>query len=103
MFRFKLLIILLLVSVSDSSWDLKKNKDNILVYTRGIETSDFKEIKSITIVKSSLSSVIKVLTDVDNYTSWVYKCVVSKKVKQVSDAEICAYQMFDVPWPCDDR
>jgi len=103
MFRFKILLILLLVSASDNSWDLKKNKDNILVYSRKIETSDFKEIKSTTTVKSSLSSIIKVLTDVDNYTSWVYKCIAAKKVKHISDSEICAYQLFDVPWPCDDR
>ena len=97
-----LLILFLLLSFSDN-WELKRNKENIEVYTRRVTTSDFKELKCKTTVNASLSSIVKILTDVDHYTDWVYKCVTATRVKNVNEAEVYSYQLFDAPWPLDDR
>ncbi|MFI5218976.1 MAG: START domain-containing protein [Bacteroidia bacterium] len=103
MFRFKALLLLLIFIPEENVWELRKNQDNILVYTRKVITSDFKEIKCLTRVHSTLSSIVKLLTDVDHYTDWIYNCNTATVVKKVNDAEIYSYQLFYVPWPADNR
>src|ERR1041384_4518882 len=103
MFRYKILLMIFIFLIVDSDWELKKRKDNIEVYTRRITSSDFKELRCRTVVKSSLSSIVKILTDIEYYTDWVYKCVIAIKVKQVQDTELYSYQLFDAPWPFEDR
>jgi hypothetical protein len=103
MLRCAMLSVILLFSVDQKEWELKKNEDNIKVYTRKVTTSDFKELKSSTVVKASFSSVINLLCDVENYTKWVYKCVTSKGMNRKDDTEVCSYQLFDAPWPLQDR
>lgn len=99
----KALLFIFLFITPSNDWELKKSKGNIEVYTRRIDSSDFKELKCKTTVKSSLSAIVKVLTDVDHYTKWIYKCVKANTVKKINDAEVCSYQLFDAPWPLDDR
>lgn len=103
MIRYKMLLMLLIFLPGGDTWELKKNKNNISIFTRRITTSDFKELKSTTRVKSSLSSIVKILTEADHYTDWIYNCVTGTVVKKVNDAEIYSYQLFDAPWPVDDR
>jgi hypothetical protein len=99
----KILIILFLIPGVDNSWEMRKNKDNITVYTRKITATDFKELKCVTRVKSSLSAIVFVLIDVNHFTDWIYKCVTATTIKKVSNTEIISYQLFDVPFPFDDR
>jgi len=100
---FKILLFLFLLPGDNGNWELKKNEDNIMVYTRRVITSDFKELKSITHVKSSLSSIVHILIDVNHFTDWIYKCVTATVVKKVNDREVISYQLFDAPFPFDDR
>ena len=88
---------------SVSNWELRKDKDNIRIYTRKIIASDFKELKSITEVKTSLAPIIHILIDADHFTDWIYKCVKGSVVKKISDTEWITYQLFDAPFPFDDR
>ncbi len=103
MFRSWIFSLLLILLTGDTTWELKKNKNNIKVYTRKVSASDFKEMKCTTQVKSSLSSIVKVLTDVNYFTLWIYKCIEAAEVKRTDDSEIYSYQLFDAPWPLDDR
>ena len=97
-----LLSIVLLVPLSDD-WVLRQNSDNIEIYTRKVATSDFKELKCRTTVQSSLSAIVKILTDADDYTKWIYKCIAASTVKKISDVEVYSYQLFEAPWPLDNR
>jgi len=90
-------------SLPDNSWQLKKSESGISVYTRNSENSDFKELKSVCIVKTSLSSIVALLNDWDTYPQWVYKCGKSTTLKRISDAELIHYQTVVAPWPVDSR
>jgi START domain len=103
MFRNKILLALLIFVIDGDNWILKKNQENIMVYTRRITTSDYKELRCSTTVKSSLSAIVKLLGDADHYTDWVYKCVEAMIVKKPDETEVYSYQLFDAPWPLDDR
>jgi hypothetical protein len=104
----KLLFCLLisLVSFSQNSksdWNLKKDENGIAVYSRKTNSSDFKELKSIAYVKTSLNSIVSLLSDWENYTQWVYKCGESKTLKKISSTELIHYQTVVAPWPAENR
>jgi hypothetical protein len=86
-----------------SDWTLKKNESGIAVYTRDAEGSDFKELKAVTYVKTSLSSIVSLLNDWDTYPQWVYKCGKSTTLKKISETEVMHYQTVVAPWPVDSR
>jgi hypothetical protein len=106
-FRF-ILLILLICSVTISAkaqkqdgWVLKNEKSGIKVYYRN--TADVYEIKLITSIKSSLSGLVMLLSEVDNYPKWGYKVIESKLLSQTSAHESVYYTRLDFPWPLDDR
>jgi ribosome-associated toxin RatA of RatAB toxin-antitoxin module len=87
----------------NSEWVLKKNSNDVSVFTRDLEDSDFKELKSVTQLKTSLSSVVALLNDWENYPKWVYKCGKSLTIKKVANLEVIHYQTVIAPWPADNR
>jgi START domain len=85
--------------VNQEQWNLVKNKNNITVYSRFSENSDFKEIKVVTEVDASLSSVVALLKDVHNYPNWIYACVKSELIDQTNNYVEYYYTETDTPWP----
>ncbi len=105
-----LLIIILSLSFSSflpiktaDNWELKKSENGISIYTRYSEDSDYKELKAIFQLKTSLSSIIALLNDVESYPQWVYRCETSKVLKKSSDKQLIRYQTIVAPWPVDNR
>jgi ribosome-associated toxin RatA of RatAB toxin-antitoxin module len=86
-----------------SGWELKKNENGISVYTRGAEDSDFKELKSVVVLKTSLSSIVALLNDFESYPQWVFRCGKSSTLKRISETEVMHYQTVTAPWPVDNR
>lgn len=86
-----------------NDWVLQKNEQGIEVYTRSVEGSEYKEVRVINSVKSSLSGVVALLLDTKNYPKWIYACGESYLLKQVSNCEFYNYQVTDLPWPMTDR
>lgn len=86
-----------------NDWELKKFANGISVYTRATESSSYKELKVVFQVKTSLSSVIALLNDVESYPQWVYRCETSKVLKKESDKHLIRYQTIVAPWPVDNR
>jgi ribosome-associated toxin RatA of RatAB toxin-antitoxin module len=89
--------------VPSDDWQLKKFENGISVYTRNTENSKYKELKAVYQLKTSLSSVIALLNDVDSYPKWIYRCGSSKLLKQSSDQDLIRYQTVIAPWPVDNR
>ncbi|MBC7776730.1 MAG: START domain-containing protein [Phycisphaerae bacterium] len=83
------------------SWILKNEKEGVKVYYR--KTSDIYELKLVTSLKVSLSGLVTLLSEVDNYPKWGYKVSESRELKKVSDWETYYYSRLDFPWPLDDR
>lgn len=86
------------------SWNLKKTKNGIKVYTRDIENSNLKELKIIlTLESTNLSQIVSVLDDTRAYPSWVYKCKGAKKLAELKDQVSVDHYEMDFPWPLSDR
>jgi ribosome-associated toxin RatA of RatAB toxin-antitoxin module len=90
-------------ALKGEDWELKKFEQGIYVYTRNTEGTKYKELKAVYQVKTSLSSIVALLNDVDSYPQWIYRCGSSKILKQSSDQELVRYQTVVAPWPVDNR
>jgi ribosome-associated toxin RatA of RatAB toxin-antitoxin module len=102
------LLVFLIVSVSLSSvsgqdWELMKQDDGIDVYYRDATDSPIKELKINLTVDASLSTIMAVLYDIENYKEWVYSCEESRLVKRLNETEIYYYNEIDFPWPLSNR
>ncbi|MBA3971744.1 MAG: START domain-containing protein [Bacteroidetes bacterium] len=84
-------------------WQLQKLDKGISVYTQFAKGSDYKELKAVCQIKTSLSSIIALSNDVESYPKWSYKCENSRIIKEISDQELIRYQSVTVPWPVDKR
>jgi len=85
------------------SWELKKEKEGVKVYTRTVEGSNFKEFKSIGVHKGSLSSLIGVLQDESSFCNWFPDCKEFKVLKRNSKVERTQYMVIKAPFPVDNR
>ncbi|MFN0174687.1 MAG: START domain-containing protein [Saprospiraceae bacterium] len=90
-----------LFAQNTDGWIFKNEKEGVKVYYR--KTSDVYELKLITSLKVSLSGLVTLLSEVDNYPKWGYKVAESRELKKVSDHETYYYSKLDFPWPLDDR
>jgi hypothetical protein len=90
-------------SAKKEEWRLRKNEDGIRIYTRHTEKSSIDELKVVSVMHASLSSIAAVIMDADHFADWIYACEQSKILFQVSPTEQYQYQLIDVPAPFTDR
>ena len=100
---FPLLFLTPILYTQNSDWILSSEKDDMKVYFRESSDSKVKELKFTFTVNSTLSAIVSVLDDVENYSKWVYKLDNSKILKKVNENEMFYYNLMDFPWPLSDR
>lgn len=88
---------------TDNTWNLVKQEEGISVYTKYIEGFDIKAVKVVSIFNCSLTDIIAVFKDVENYPTWVYGCKQASMLKQLNEKEGIYYSVSDAPWPVSDR
>lgn len=88
---------------SQNDWILKKDANNIKIYTRISKESNIKEFKAITTVKTPVSNLVAVLNDVESYPLWMSDVKTVKTLKQVNNKERYDYYEASLPWPFKNR
>jgi ribosome-associated toxin RatA of RatAB toxin-antitoxin module len=84
-------------------WELIKNEDGIKAFTRKAESSDIKQVKVITNIKSTLSALVAIVRDVKSHPKWIYRCKKAETLKKLSNTEIYYYNETEAPWPVSNR
>ena len=104
MVAFTALVLLLasIPAVADE-WKLAKNMSGIKVYTKTIPGSVLKAVKAEMTVRTTLSSLIALMTDFDSFTRWYPQMKVFTCVKEINKLEFYIHIMTDAPWPVKDR
>lgn len=102
------LLILFSLLISNTSWaqddwKLEKNEDNVKVYTRTSESSNFKDSKALAEFSGSLQNVIDLLMNVETHKTWMDRVEESEMLKKISDSEYIAYYQIKAPWPVSNR
>lgn len=87
----------------ESDWELKKVKDEISIFTRKVNYSNYEEFKSEMVVESAPEVIIRYLKNIDDYKEWLPDCLESKRLDSISDSEQVNYILTAVPWPYEDR
>jgi len=103
-----IILLFLLFSVFQNTgnateWTLKKENNNLKIYTATVANSDYKSVKVECTVTAKFTQVIAALFDIDRQHEWVYNDKESKLLKQVSENELIYYSEVSVPWPCTNR
>jgi len=95
--------IILSVNSFCQTWNLKVDKDDVKIYTRGIEGSNIQEFKGEVTVKSNMSGILELIDSVPEYPKWMKNCIESKRLKKISNASGYTYYVIHAPWPVSDR
>ncbi|MCB0494121.1 MAG: hypothetical protein KDC93_17080 [Cyclobacteriaceae bacterium] len=85
-----------------NSWEIDRDKEGIIVYTRVEEDSDFKSFKAVMIVHSSADKIVEILKNADDYTKWYGYTKASKMLRQEHDVQY-NYVETIFPWPYTNR
>ena len=84
-------------------WLLDVDKDGIQLYTKTTDDTGLKQVKVVTQVKASLSSLVSFLSDSSAFPEWMDKVAKVEKIKDISEKESLTYTVIDSPWPEKDR
>jgi len=85
------------------AWQLAKEGKGITVHTREVKGSGFKEYRAVMNIKTTLSCLVALVSDILAYPSWIHTCQEGKLLKRISPKEIYAYTINNAPWPVSDR
>ncbi len=90
-------------SFSQNDWALRLDKEGIKVYSKNLDNSPYKAIKTVCTIDASLSRLTAVLLDINNTTDWVYSTKTATLLSQPAPSELVYYSEVDIPWPASNR
>lgn len=96
-------LLLYVTAFAQNDWVLKQDKEGIMVYTKNLNNSPFKAIKTVCIIDATPAILTAVLLDINNSKEWVYATKKAILLKQTSPDELFYYSEIDVPWPINNR
>lgn len=95
--------LLISVSLTGQTWELKNEVEGIKVYTATVEKSDIKAVKVECTIEATLSQLTAVLLDIPASDEWIYSTKFCRIQKQISPQELIYHSEIDVPWPVHNR
>ncbi len=79
-------------------WNLAKDKDGIMVYTRESTGSPIKEFKAITTLNANLNEVLGAIKDYEHYNQWYDHCKSANLIKELGDQSRIYYVELSMPF-----
>lgn len=95
--------LLVSISLTGQSWELKHEEEEIKVYTSTVENSDIKAVKVECTIEATLSQLTAVLLDIPASDEWIYATKFCRVQKKNSPQELIYHSEIDVPWPARNR
>lgn len=91
------------LSSAQYTWKLEKDQDDIKVFSSPVPNSIYKAIRVECILPGNFDKLIKILTDVSNFTTWIYHAKNCSLVHRISDLEYVYFTETLLPWPMSNR
>ncbi len=91
------------VKAQNNAWRCVKDNDSVKVFSRKSDSANYRIIKATTELKTSLSSLVALLTDANNQKNWVFMNKKAEVIKKESPFSWILYSQTDAPWPVTDR
>lgn len=89
--------------ISENTWDLKKEEDNIKVFIRNYKNTNLLEFKAETEIAAGLSSLISVVRNIDEANLLFEASKQAELIEKIDEKEWIVWSYIDVPFPFDDR
>ena len=90
------------LAVSQGEWELRKDEDGIVAYTRELENLKFDEYRVETTIKASLSEVLSIFKDFEIYPD-LFPGMEDVKVYLDEPSHHITYVKFNLPFPARNR
>ena len=98
-----MIIMNLAIVLCANEWQLVKDSNDIKVYTREVEGSDFLEFRGETVVEGTVSALVAILYDTQNCPAWLHECSFGMTLEEVSFEENYIFEIYDLTFPVSDR
>lgn len=94
----------LIVNVRSQSddWQLRKEVDNIRVYTKKSDRSELDEFKGVATIQTTIATLVNTLKSADQMHEWIPDCEVSNLIEYQGNRQV-HYTVTKVPFPLQDR
>lgn len=83
-------------------WEKASEKEGIVVYTSSVSSSSLKAYRGEVEVRTTLSAVVALITDVENFSKWMPRTANPKLIKGTRENYIY-YIETPAPWPVQNR
>ncbi len=97
------LALLLQPATGAVDWEIEKDNDGIITYSRDVEGSRYKAFKATAVINASMAAIGAVLRDTPVMKEWMDGVISSKVLRQYNSNDMDLYMVMDFPWPADDR
>jgi len=88
---------------AQTNWELKVDREGIKVYTKTMDNSPLKAVKTVCVLNTTLTTLTAVLLDVKGSMDWVYATKSITLLKQISPSELVYHSEINIPWPASNR
>ena len=85
------------------SWKKLSSEDGIIVEIREVPDQELPDLRGTVVIKAELYEVAALIEDVDHTCDWAKRCMGSRVLKRINDAEMLFYSRTVAPWPVQDR
>lgn len=89
--------------MSQGVWEKVIDSKGIIVYTRPVEGSSFREFKGITLIDASMEIIAEVLRDIENYPAWVADILEARVIRRIDRDNMIIYLLQGTSWPISNR
>lgn len=92
-----------MIAQSLNDWILKKDKNNIQIFTQSVEESNVVKYKILATVDAPVADVAALLYDVESYPEWTPSLKTTEILSQITIDEMYYYIDVNAPWPISNR
>lgn len=88
---------------NSDDWSLRKETDNIQVFTMDRKNSSFQAFKAVALLDTPIENLMAVMINPESCVEWVHNCSESHAFGDGDFHDRYAYSVNDMPWPVADR
>lgn len=107
MLKKSLLILFISCSIfrinAQDDWKLAKEGQDLKVYTKASDNSEFNQVKGVLQLDASIESFIAILHDLENFHEWGYRVKDVDILERVGDTIQIYYSIAKAPFPYKNR
>jgi len=84
-------------------WTFLSEDEGLYLESLEVPGRDLPILRARGVLHENMYEILAVLNDFDSHTLWMKNMSVSEPIERRSDFEILVYNVFDSPWPIQDR